>query len=415
MEYRDFNFWAKDHILNDNMFDDQGNIIMENTINYKKTGKIACIFEDHWNNYLLKYGAKVNELRPNADKEVQKMLKCFNHELGASVFECPDCNEIYFCHHTCKGKFCSSCGSKTQKVIAQNILEHCYNCNHRQIVFTIPRDLWFLFFDDFYLINLLFDAVRDTLYSITNGKIVKKKHSKKKKKQYVSKQKWTPGFFSFLHTYGRDIKWNPHIHVIIAEMKLGSTDIFKKMDYFNYDALSKRFQKIFLDKLEKHFGKNKFAKIKNNMFIKYKNGFYVYAEPKKFNSLIDGIMYVARYGSHPAISENRILNYDGENVTFCYNDHKDNVYHEVTVPAFHFITLLIKHIAPKGFKVVRYYGFYNKKHKFHDKIVMLLSKEQIKFRKYLLKWNNLIAVSFNRIALECPNCGISMHYLFEVT
>lgn len=30
--------------------------------------------------------------------------------------------------------------------------------------------------------------------------------------------------------------------------------------------------------------------------------------------------------SRPAISENRILNYDGINVTFFYNDHKDNSY-----------------------------------------------------------------------------------------
>ena len=47
-----------------------------------------------------------------------------------------------------------------------------------------------------------------------------KKHSKK----YTSKTKFTPGFFAFLHTFGRDLKWNPHIHILIAEIKLGNNN-----------------------------------------------------------------------------------------------------------------------------------------------------------------------------------------------
>ena len=30
-------------------------------------------------------------------------------------------------------------------------------------------------------------------------------------------QKFTPGFISVLHTFGRDLKWNPHIHCLISE------------------------------------------------------------------------------------------------------------------------------------------------------------------------------------------------------
>ena len=55
------------------------------------------------------------------------------------------------------------------------------------------------------------------------------------------------GFFAFLHTFGRDLKWNPHIHVLIAELKVKENG-YQKWNYFNYDALSKRFQKVLLDK-----------------------------------------------------------------------------------------------------------------------------------------------------------------------
>ena len=412
LDYQDFNSWAKTNILDDNMFDSDGNIIMDNKTDYKSTGTICKIFIDWWEKYYDANKSELDKIRPNVHEEIMKMIKCHNHELGSSVYECTECHELYFCHHTCKGKFCSSCGAKTQKVIAENILRHCYNIKHRQMVFTIPKEFRNYFISNYYLLNILFDAVRDTLYSIVNGKVKKKKRSKKRKR-HTSKQTWMPGFFSFLHTYGRDVKWNPHVHVLIAEMKMGSIDVYKKVDYFDYNALSKRFMTILLNKMEKHFGR-KFRKIKNECYDKYPNGFYVYAEPKKFKNLIDGIMYLARYGSHPAISENRILDYDGKYVTFAYTDHKDKEYHEVTVTAPEFISMLIKHIAPKYFKVVRYYGFYSKKHKFHDKMIMMISRKKSNFRKSLLKWNNLIITSFQRFPLECPNCGNSMEYLCEV-
>ena len=40
-----FNSWVKKHITNDNKFDEDGFIIMEN--NYKRTSIIAKIFEVH--------------------------------------------------------------------------------------------------------------------------------------------------------------------------------------------------------------------------------------------------------------------------------------------------------------------------------------------------------------------------------
>ena len=56
MEHTDivnFNSWVKKHITNDNKFDEDGFIIMEN--NYKRTSIIAKSFEDHQDNYYSKY------------------------------------------------------------------------------------------------------------------------------------------------------------------------------------------------------------------------------------------------------------------------------------------------------------------------------------------------------------------------
>ena len=89
---------------------------MENDNIYKSTGIIANILEDNWDEYYNKYKSTLDLIRPNANLEVKKVIDCANHALGASVFVCPNDDEVYFCHHTCKGKLCSSCGIKAQKL-----------------------------------------------------------------------------------------------------------------------------------------------------------------------------------------------------------------------------------------------------------------------------------------------------------
>ena len=412
MNINQFNNWAKNHITDDSKFDDDGFIITENSHNYKSTGIIAKIFEDHWDSYYAKYKNTLDVLRPNANKEVQKVIDCSNHNLGSSVYVCPKCEEIIFSHHTCKGKLCSSCGIKSQKIKTNHILEKCINVKHRHITFTIPSSLCHWFFNDLSSTNLLFDSVSDTIYSIINGKVKKKKFRK-------YNLKYSPGFFAFLHTFGRPLNFNTHIHVIIAEYIVDKNKSLKNFNHFNYDALSKRFMKILLDKMELYFGKNKFKKTKNEMYFKYKNGFYVNNKLEddgyKFNSLEELIRYLTRYCSRPAMAESRITNYDGQYVTFHYNDHTNNLFHEEVNSAFEFITKLLRHLLPENFKSIRSYGFYNKSNKLCDNIKYIISKEKLKFKRDLLKWKNLILTSFNRIPIICPKCDTLMECLFEVS
>lgn len=50
-------------------------------------------------------------------------------------------------------------------------------------------------------------------------------------------QKFTPGFISVLHTFGRDLKWNPHIHCLISEGGLSDDNFWRKVTHFNYTFL----------------------------------------------------------------------------------------------------------------------------------------------------------------------------------
>ena len=391
-----------------NCFNEDGSL-NKNYNSFKSTGVIATIFEEHWEKTYFDNKLLIDTYRPNAAIEVQKIIDCYNKNLGCSLYECPTCHDIVFIGHTCKSRFCSSCGYKYKNDRVENILQTAYNCQHRQIVFTIPEQLRKYFFFPFEnRINLLFKAVRNTIYSILNESF--KKNKKGVLKKYTSKIKYTPGFFAFLHTFGRDLKWNPHIHILIAELKLGDDNSWKHWKFFDYDALSLRFQKILLDLLSKELG-DSFYKEKSSLFLKYPKGFYVYAEPKDFKDFKAGVEYVTRYCGRVPISENRIINYDGTNVTFSYIDHKDNKYHDLTLKASEFIMTLLRHLLPTQFKIIRYYGFYRKKHSLHPKMIPLVKEHCRDFRKQLLKYEVSISMAFHREPYNCPKCNTKMNFV----
>ena len=293
IDIEEFKNYYLDHNYNENMFKEDGSINPDYN-SYKKTGTIAKIFEDHWDKVYENHKEAINLKRSNAPKEIQKIIDCHNKNLGCSAYECPKCHDIIFISNTCKSRLCSSCGYKYKNERVENIMQTAYNCKHRQIVFTIPKELRIFFYFPFEpRINILFKAVTETIYSLFNETF---KYSKKKKKliKHVSKIIKTSGFFMFLHTFGRDLKWNPHIHVLIAELELCSNGLIRKHEYFDFNALSKRFQKILLDLLSKEIGPS-FNKKKYQSYKNHKNGFYVYAEKKEFKSFKEGVEYVTRY------------------------------------------------------------------------------------------------------------------------
>lgn len=366
----------------------------DKTIKYR----LKDIFADHWDNFI-KENKNLN-IRPVVLKEVDKMISCRTSELGYSVYECPDCGELKFSYHTCKSRFCPSCGNKYVRKRTEAILQKCYNCKHRHIVFTISDFLWDFFRKDRKLLDFLFQAVSKTILSWFKDK-------------YKS-QNYIPGFIAVLHTYGRDMKWNPHIHTIVTEGAMGNSNVFKKFDYISYDALRKRFQKILLDLLEKKINKSSFKILKNFIYKKSNKGFYVYAEKKNNQSTLNMIEYAVRYTGKPAMAESRILDYDGEYITFWYQRHEDNKFVKECIHVYDFFKRLIIHIPDENFKTVRYYGIYSKKHKFHDKMIMLVKSQIHKLRNSLNSWRMMIIKDFDIDPLTCPKCGNLMLWQYRV-
>lgn len=353
-----------------------------------KSFTIQQILSDHWNDFLdLGYN-----LRPSIIKNVQKVIHCGDPSLGHALYFCDHCGKFKYVPFRCKSRFCNTCGAKYVSERAKNISFKLIQCKHRHLVFTIPTELRNYFRYDRSLLNILFEASSKTILSWFH-KLNKSQH-------------FTPGFISTLHTFGRDLKWNPHIHMILTEGAAGNHTIWKNIYHIPFKMLRRRWQVTLLDLLHQKLGSNFYA-LKSKLFNTYTQGFYVYAKYHKDSLADDSINYIVRYTGKPAMAQSRILDYDGHFITFYYDRHEDNKRVIETLDAIDFIKRLIVHIPDEQFKMIRYYGLYAKKHKHSSKIFLMVSLAKKQFLQRHSKWRQHLMLTFGTDPLRC-SCGHTM-------
>ena len=352
---------------------------------------LQLIFKDNFHN--LK--AENIKIRDVVYENVEKMIHCGDYSYGCAVYGCEHCGQIKTVPFRCKSRFCTSCGTLYSIKRATEMSLKLIDVPHRHCVFTIDDTLRKYFLADRSLLNCLFSAVRSVVLRMFH-------------KDNMS-MKFTPGFICVLHTFGRDLKWNPHIHCLISEFGVADSGTFRKKAHFNYTFLRNAFQTVLLNLLEERIGKS-FKLIKAASYKKHDNGFYVYAKPNKCNH-DQVVKYIGRYLGRPFIASSRIDKYDGDFVTFHYNRHEDDKLIYETIPVLDFIKKLIRHIPEKHFKMVRYYGIYARHRQSDKKIRRMISSEKRSFYRSLNSWRNSIFFSFGYDPLKCHNCGKLMTLL----
>ncbi len=136
--------------------------------------------------------------------------------------------------------------------------------------------------------------------------------------------------------------------------------------------------------------------------------------------------YIARYASHPAISESRIIDvdYETKKVTWYYAPHEDDGLEEedkkmgrqiITEDAFDFIKRLIIHIPDKHFHLIRYYGFYsNRTSRSVSSEDLMEDVSSIQKQRVALKWRFMIKKTFGFDPVQCA-CGHIMKFNLDLS
>ena len=113
--------------------------IKANTNNYT----IKQILKENWDDFYALHGAHVRDVVVN---NVTKVMNCGDKDkLGHSVYLCPTCGSKHIVAHTCKSRFCNSCGKTKNDDWIVSAQSRLLNVPHKHLVFTVPSELWLLF------------------------------------------------------------------------------------------------------------------------------------------------------------------------------------------------------------------------------------------------------------------------------
>ena len=319
------------------------------------------------------------------EKEVEKALDCYGHNNGSFVYSCKICGAWIFQSLGCNSRVCSNCGKRYADQWAISLSKKMFKIPHRHFVISVPDIIWSYLKQDRSLWKVYMDSAIDTC----NDYFPKLMHKHKAK----------VGIIVIFHPFGKDIKFQPHLHLIITEGAFDRAGRFIKEDFIPARKFAKCWQYHVSTNLQK-------AGVPSEIFTytyKKYSGFYVWVHKSgriKHPKLI--IKYLGRYVRHPAIANSRLTSFDGRYVSFFYEEHREEeiIRHDVTMFVDDFISALIQHIPESQFKMIRYYGAYARKTK--SKFVSFLQSS-------ITQWT-LLRFGFYK-EIRCPYCGGEVEFV----
>jgi hypothetical protein len=215
----------------------------------------------------------------------------------------------------------------------------------------------------------------------------------------------TTGFCAVLHTWGRQLQFHPHIHVIIPA---GGIDFLKSQwlpsgeDFFlPVRALSKIFRGRFKEQIAlKHPRKT----IQTGV---WKRDWNVHCEPIGCGE--HAIKYLARYVFRVAITDDRIIEVTDSHVTISYKKVGSNRKRRLRMTSFEFVRRFLLHVLPTGFPKVRHYGFMSP----NSSVSIHQLRELVKEANDIVKDTPNLKLAEPK-PLMCPNCAVPLRYVFSI-
>lgn len=298
---------------------------------------VADVLRDH-----------AHKLRLNRQQQrvVSHIVSCRTAALGGHLGVCDTCGKDHFKYHSCRDRHCPRCGSLDQMLWAEAQSDHLLPVPYFHVVFTVPECLRPLFAGPgkAAALDALFAAASETLLDLS-----------------LSRLDAVLGVLAVLHTWTQKLDQHPHIHCLVTGGGLnGDRWIARRSFLLPLRMVRETVRGKLLQKLEVLYDSGTFDGIpypvRHLLDDAARRKWVVYlkrpvAGPEQV------VSYFARYVRRIAISNSRIVDYDGNTVTFRWRDRADgNTVRTKTLPGVVFAKKFLNHVLPPRFVRIRRYG-----------------------------------------------------------
>lgn len=300
---------------------------------------VRFIAEHHPNSYQLRV--------------LDALLACRTASLGGHKEVCSCCGKNRISYNSCRNRHCPKCQATKQAIWVDNLVESVLPVKHYHIVFTFPHQLnQICLLNSKWFYSRMFSVVWETLrqFGYTRFGI-------------------EPGAVCVLHTWGQNLSLHPHIHCIVpaaGETLAGKMKSIGANGKYLYPV--KQLSHVFRAKMMGHIMQHL---EKHQLILRYKPLFkaawekpwVVFCEPS-LGKPEHVIKYLGQYTLRVAITNQRILNMDNQNVTFLSKDYNEGAKQKpVTLSGVEFLRRFCQHILPHRFVKIRRYGIYSSRYK----------------------------------------------------
>ena len=350
--------------------------------------RIQQIFRDHAQEYLQRFGGFIPRMHRKAIKAI---CECRSGLRGYHLYRCPKCKRRHIANSSCGNRHCPVCqNDKAAQWIYRQQLR-LLPCEYFLATFTLPEAMHKLSRSQQKVVyGALFEQASEALSTLeADPRFVGCKVS---------------GFFAVLHTWGRQLQYHPHVHFVIPGGGLSD-------DRKQWVAARGHFL-VHVRALSKLFRGKMRAALERAALLKlvppevWKKPWVVHCK-----SVGDGrraLKYLGAYLFRVAISEARVVSYDGQEVTFQYQKVGSRRRRKLSLPVIEFMRRFLQHVLPRGFVKLRHFGFLSPNFK-----VPLQ-----KIRELICVLYEVLPASTTRAnppkqpkPLRCPRCRLPMQWI----
>ena len=295
-------------------------------------------------------------------KVMAAIERCRTAALGGHVAACQDCAYTRIAYNSCRNRHCPKCqGAAARDWLAAREAE-LLPVPYFHVVFTVPAQLADIAYQNKAVIyDILLKAAAETLITIAADP----KHLGAR-----------IGLTAVLHTWGSALTHHPHIHCIVpgGGISLDRTQwISCRPGFFlPVRVLSRLFRRLFLNKLTAAYAAGRLSFFNDLADLAEPRAFAAHLAPlRKLEWVVYAkrpfagpravLAYLSRYTHRVAISNSRLLGFDGDRVTFSWKDYRAKGrerYKTMTLGAHEFIRHFLTHVLPSGFHRIRHYGLF---------------------------------------------------------